>query len=339
MKKWMALVVFAGLLGLAGMAQGQTASPAKATPSDAVPASDEEPDAPVTKPAASAAPTVESQTNAAWDMLNTAQSDTDTKAEQARIDAIIALGTLGDFPRAVGWLSDAQKDPDRYVRLAAVTAMGSSKKTAFLPTLKQALGDVAPEVSFAAAVGLWRMNDKSGANVLDAVVAGDRKANRGLVSSEKHEANQDLHSRSKLATIGAEQGAYALLGPFGFGLSALRARNGKNGINPRVVAATLLAEDTSTATVKIFVDAMDDADPLVRAAAAKALGDYHSKEVMDALSDGFYDIKPSVRFMAAASYIRAAHPQPENKDVRQRKNTTATNSSHPHATTAARITQ
>ena len=336
MKKWMAFVIFAGLLGLAGLAKGQTTSSAQATPAATAPDSDEEPDMPVTKPASSAGTTVESQTDAAWDMLNTAQSDTNTKAEQARIDAIIALGTLGDFPRAVGWLSDAQKDQDRYVRLAAVTAMGSSKKTVFLPNLKQALDDVAPEVSFAAAVGLWKMNDKSGANVLDAVVGGDRKANRGLVSSEKHEADQDLHSRSKLATIGAEQGAYALLGPFGFGLSALRARNGKNGINPRVIAATLLAEDTSTAAMKIFVDAMDDPDPSVRAAAAKALGDYHSKEAMDALSDGFYDIKPAVRFMAAASYIRAAHPQSENKDVRRRKST-AMNSSQAHS--GARITQ
>ncbi len=331
MKKWMALMVVAGLLGLVGLAHGQTAPSAPATPAAAPPdGSDEEPDAPVTKPAAPASVTVESQTDAAWDMLNTAQSDTSTKAEQTRIDAVIALGTLGDFPRAVGWLSAAQKDQDRYVRLAAVTAMGSSKNTVFLPNLKQALDDGAPEVSFAAAVGLWKMDDKSGENILQSVVGGDRKANRGLVSSEKHEADQDLHSRSKLATIGAEQGAYALLGPFGFGLSALRSRNGKNGIQPRVIAATLLAEDTSTAAMKIFLDAMDDPDPFVRSAAARALGEYHSREVLDALGDGFYDIKPAVRFMAAASYIRAARPQPEHQDVHRRK---AMSSTHQHANT------
>lgn len=314
MKKWMGLVVFAGLFGLATALSAQ----ATATPPD----SDEEPDVPVTKPAASAAVTVESQTKAAWDMLNTAQSNKDTKAEQARIDAIIALGTLADFPRAVEWLSDAQKDPDRYVRLAAVSAMGSSKKTVFLPNLKQALDDSAPEVSFTAAVGLWKMDDKSGEKILEAVVEGDRKANRGLVSSEEHEANQDLHSGSKLATIGLEQGAYAVLGPFGFGLSALRGR-GKNGIHPRVIAATLLAEDPSTPAMKIFIDAMDDPDPFVRAAAARALGDYHSKEAQSALGDGFYDLKPAVRFMAAASYIRATHPQLEHKEVQQRKKAAA----------------
>jgi HEAT repeat protein len=335
---WKGLVFFACVLGLASLAQsGQTASSAQSTPAATTPDSDEEPDVPVTKPAKSAVVTVEAQTNAAWDMLNTAQSNTKTQAQVARIDAISALGTLGDFPRAVEWLRDTQKDPDRYVRLATVAAMGSSKKAVFVPDLKQALNDAAPEVSFTAAVGLWKMNDKSGEDILDAVLEGDRKANRGLVTAEKHEADQDLHSPSKLAEIGAEQGAYALLGPFGFGLSALRSRKGANGIHPRVIAATLLGEDTSTASMKRFVDALDDPDPFVRAAAAQQLGAYHSKDVLDGLSGAIYDAKPAVRFMAAAAYIRAAHPQPENKEVNRGKRTAS--STQQHATSPEQVSQ
>jgi HEAT repeats len=328
MKIWMALIVLATLLSAGSVAQtGPTASSAQSAPAATPSDSDEEPDVPVAKGTGATDTSVEAQTNAAWDMLNTALSDTKTQAEQARIDAIAALGTLGDFPRAVGLLRDAEKDQNRYIRLAAVAAIGSSKKTIFVPDLKQALNDSAPEVSFTAAVGLWKMKDRSGEDVLEAVFAGDRKANRDLVNSEKHEAGQDLHSSSKLAAIGAEQGAYAVLGPFGFGLSALRHK-GDNGIHPKVLAATLLAEDTSTASMKKFIDALDDPDPLVRTAAAKALGDYHSKEAMDALNDTFYDIKPAVRFMAAASYIRAAHPQPEKKEVQRRKGSTSTKSTH-----------
>jgi HEAT repeat protein len=78
--------------------------------------------------------------------------------------------------------------------------------------------------------------------------------------------------------------------------------------------------------MKAFEDALDDANPAVRAAAARALGDYHGKEVTDALSDALYDSKPAVRFMAAAAYIRAVRPEPETREVHRRR--IATNSTH-----------
>jgi HEAT repeat protein len=327
MKTWVALIIFAGLLAPAALPQnGAPASTGQAAPAAQAADSDEEPDQPVAKPAHPIS--VEAQTNAAWEMLNTALSDTKPKTEPVRIDAITALGTLGDFPRAAAWLRDAQKDQDRYIRLAAVAAMGSSKKAAFVPDLKRALNDNAPEVSFTAAVGLWKMDDRSGESILDAVLAGSRKANRGLASSEKHEADQDLHSPSKLAQIGAEQGAYALLGPFGIGFTALRLGKGQSAIHPKVIAVTLLAEDNSTASMQRFVDALDDPDPLVRTAAARALGDYHGAQATNALSDPLYDSKPAVRLMAAASYIRAAQPEPKAREVPRSKKTSTTNPTH-----------
>jgi HEAT repeat protein len=326
MKTWVALVIFAVVLAPAGLTQN--AAPASTGQASPAADSDEEPDQPVAKPAHPAAISVETQTNTAWDMLNTALSNTKPQAEPVRIDAINALGTLGDFPRATAWLRDAQKDQDRYIRLAAVAAMGSSKKAELIPELKQALNDNAAEVSFTAAVGLWKMNDRSGESILDAVLAGSRKANRGVATSEKHEADQDLHSPSKLAQIGAEQGAYALLGPFGIAFTALRMGRGQNAIHPKVIAATLLADDTSAASMQRFVDALDDPDPLVRAAAARALGDYHGAKATDALSDPLYDSKPAVRLMAAASYIRAAQPEPKAKAAPRRKKTSTTNPTH-----------
>jgi HEAT repeat protein len=338
MKTLLPLLVLANVLTVAAWAQsGPAASSAQAPPAANKTDSDEEPDVPVAKPAQAASATVEEQNTAAWNMLTQALGDTRTQAEVTRIDAINALGLLGDFPVAQSSLRDAEKDQDRYIRLAAVAAMGSSKKPVFLPDLKQALKDSAPEVSFAAAVGLWKMDDKSGETILNAVLAGDRKANRGLATAEKHEAGQDLHSPSKLAAIGAEQGAYAVLGPFGFALGALRRGKGQNGIEPRVIAATLLAENKSDEAMKTFVDLLDDPDPAVRTTAARALGEYHTKQVTDALGDAFYDSKPQVRFTAAASYIRATQPQPEHKVVQRRK--TAIHSAHQRSATPTEVTQ
>jgi HEAT repeat protein len=326
MRTWWILICFSCLTGTASSAQTQEAAP-PAQSAQADTGNDKEPDAPVTQSATASKPSVESETSTAWEMLKTALSDAKTQARQTRIDAVTALGTLNDFEQAQRWLEDAGRDPDRYLRLAAVAAMGASKAEIFIPDMKTALLDSAPEVSFAAAVGLWKMHDHSGENVLYGVLAGERKVKQGVVGSEIHEANQDLHSPSKLAVIGAEQGAYALLGPFGLGVSAFRMmHNGNNGNSARMLTATLLAEDSSKATMQQFLDALEDHDYFVRAAAARALGAYRGKQVTDALQDACQDPKPVVRLMAAASYIRASQPAPTKQKARRRSGIASKNS-------------
>jgi HEAT repeat protein len=329
MRRWIITICVLLLAAAALLAQTQQAAPAAQSPADSTVESGDEPDAPVAQAAKTDKGSVESETAAAWDMLKNALSDTQTKARPARLDAATALGTLSDFAPAQKMLRDAATDQDRYLRFAAVAAMGSSKAKLFIPDLRIALEDKAPEVSFAAAVGLWKMDDHSGENVLYSVLSGDKKAKQGAVGSGLHDADQDLHTPSKLAEIGAEQGAYALLGPVGFGVDAFRmTRKGSNGDSARVLTATLLSEDSSQPTMQQFLDALDDRDYRVRAAAARALGDYHGTQVTDALQNAFSDPKPSVRLIAAASYIRASHPvpAPAKPKPRSRRRTTSTGS-------------
>jgi HEAT repeat protein len=330
-KRWMVLICVLLLASAVSRGQTQQVAPAAQSPADATTVDGEEPDAPVAPAVKADKGSVESETNAAWEMLKTALSDSKTQARPARLDAVSALGTLGDFAPAQELLRDAAKDPDRYLRFAAVASMGASKAELFIPDLRTALEDSAPEVSFAAAVGLWKMHDHTGENVLYGVLAGDRKVKQGVVGSGLHEADQDLHTPSKLAEIGAEQGAYALLGPVGFGVDAFRmTRKGSNGNSPRVLTATLLADDNSNATMQQFVDALADRDYRVRAAAARALGDYQGKQVTDALEDAFADPKPSVRLMAAASYLRASRPVPPKQKARSRRETTSAGLAREH---------
>ena len=315
MKRLIVLICFLCLVGAVSLGQTQQAAP----PANTTSGNGEEPAAPAAQSVKVATASVESGMNTAWEILKDALSDSKTQALQERIDAVTAIGTLGDFDQAQKWLRDAGRDPNRYLRLGAVEAMGASKKAIFIPDLKTALEDSAPEVSFAAAVGLWKMHDHSGEDVLYGVLAGQRKVKQGMVGSGMHQANQDLHSPSKLAAIGAEQGAYALLGPVGFGVDAFKmTRSGNNGNSAQVLTATLLAEDSSNATMQQFLNALQNHNYLVRAAAARALGDYRGTQVTDALQDAFGDPKPVVRFMAAASYIRASHPVPTKQKARRR---------------------
>lgn len=323
------LICFLCLASAVSRAQAQQAASQAQPTAETNNGDSEEPDAPVAQSATADKGDVESGTNTAWDMLRTAVSESKAPAHQARIDAITALGTLGGFEQARKFLRDTAKDTDRYLRFAAVAAMGASKAQIFIPDLKAALKDNAPEVSFAAAVGLWKMNDRSGESILYAVLAGDRKAKQGAVTSGLHQANQDLHSPSKLAEIGAEQGAYALLGPVGFGVDAFRMMHkGNNGNSPRVLTTTLLADDRSVATMQQFINALNDRDSFVRAAAARELGDYRGKQVTDALQGTFDDPKPVVRLMAAASYIRSSQPVTAKQKPRHRNGVASKNSSH-----------
>ncbi len=80
----------------------------------------------------------------------------------------------------------------------------------------------------------------------------------------------------------------------------------KNGGDAsRVTAIEELAKVKNTAIHTTFIDALSDKDPGVRAAAAKALGDYRDKPTASPLLTLFADPKPPVRLTAAAAFIRS----------------------------------
>ena len=66
-------------------------------------------------------------------------------------------------------------------------------------------------MDFVAAMTLWKMNDKSGEDILMSVVAGDRSTNPTMMHGTEHKINKDLHDPAMLAKMGAMQGAIMLL--------------------------------------------------------------------------------------------------------------------------------
>jgi hypothetical protein len=167
------------------------------------------------------------------------------------------------------------------------------------------LDDKEPQVSFTAAVTLWKMNDRSGEDILTAVVEGERSAKAGVVTGAMHTAHEDLHSPSTLARIGALQGASMLLGPFGYGITAYEYIHKNGGDSARVIAVEQIAQEKTLPIHDELIAALEDKDPGVRAASAKALGEYRDKAVTDALANLFYDAKLPVRLTAAAAYLRS----------------------------------
>jgi HEAT repeat protein len=106
-----------------------------------------------------------------------------------------------------------------------------------------------------------------------------------------------------LAKIGVIQGAGLLLGPFGFGITAYEYIKKNGGDSARVSAIEALSQKKSDAIRKVLLAALGDKDLGVRAAAAKALDNYHQPEVSTAIAQLFYDPKQPVRLTASAAYL------------------------------------
>lgn len=255
--------------------------------------------------------TIAQNNDEAWSMLTDALAD--TKHADLRIQALAALGTLGANSRNEKLIATAMKDPDVDVRTAAVLAAGQTKSRNLTTDIRALLDDKEPQVAFAAATTLWKMNDRSGEDILMAVVNGDRSANPGMMNGTMHKVNKELHNPASLARLGALQGASLLLGPFGFGITALEYMSKNGGDNARVSAIEFLSQEKTAPVRNELIAALTDKDTAVRAAAAAALGSYHERSVPTALLPLFDDPKTPVRLTAAAAYIQATHLTPSRK--------------------------
>jgi len=251
----------------------------------------------------SAAKTQDERMSQAWRTLTDAAGD--VKHPQTRIQALAALGLMRS-PRSEKMIADAMKDPDLDVRTAAALAAGQTKDRNLTTNLRDLLDDKEPEVAFTAAITLWKMGDKSGEDILMAVVDGDRSANPTLMNGTKHNISKDLHDPATMARLGALQGASILLGPFGFGITAFEYVRKSGGDLSRVAAIEQISQERTEPIHQELVAALGDKDLAVRAAAAKALADYHDAATSTAVYALLVDPKRPVRLTAAAAYLRTA---------------------------------
>lgn len=244
----------------------------------------------------------------AWHVLNSSFSMGKTTD---KIDVITALGTLAPHPAVMKLLLRALHDEDADVRLAAVSTLGLLKAHAAVPQLRHVLRDPEPQVSFAAAKALWNMGDHSGRAIFAEVLAGERSASPGMIEEAK---KHYLNART-LALMGIEEGAGAVFGPLGYGISAVKELTKDKGASSRALSAEMLGLDHSTHAMRALRDAALDKNWVVRAAVADALGNSGRHDALPPLRTLLNDDKDAVRCMAAASIIRLQTHEPPRVDL------------------------
>jgi len=303
-----AALLFALAFAHPALAQNGTPAatqPAPPAPSDTqtttAPSADDD-TAPPALPADRTSRTVAQNTDEAWSTLKLAAAD--PKKPDIRAQAVAAIGTIQASRIAHKLLSDALIDSSPDVRIAGILAVGNTKDKGLYGKLREMLDDKEPAIAFTAAITLWKAGDKSGEDILMAVIEGDRKTDAGLMKGTERSADKDLHSPAKMANLAARQGIPMLFGPAGYGFAAWDFTHQHGGENPRVTSIKLLAQEKTANVHSSLLAALADKDPQVRAAAANALGDYRDKPTAISLLTTFNDAKLSVRLVGAAAYIR-----------------------------------
>ncbi len=249
----------------------------------------------------------------AWSMLTEAARP--GQSAHDRVQAMAALGTMGNDERAARLIEEGMTGKDSDVRIAAILAAGLTKNPRLIPALSRVLDDDNPEVAYTAAITLWKMHDYTGEDFLIAAALGDQKVKPGLIKASKHKAVTDMHSPKTMTIIGLNASAGFFLGPFGVGLKAIEYANKPNGAAvARAAAVDQLARQHNDQVHDVLIADLTDYEPAVRAAAAKGLGRWPDAETERQMLPMFGDNKLAVRLTAAATYLRALHNIPTPPD-------------------------
>jgi HEAT repeat protein len=194
-----------------------------------------------------------------------------------------ALAQLEDSPQTVEPLVGALQDSDVHVRLAAVEGLAARKDKRALAALGSLVKDSSAEVRAAAAAALGEMQDASAVPALTAALKDDNEqvraqAVRGLgnLGSPKataalveatHDRSSEVRSQAASALAESHDASNSAVV-----VNALKALLEDSSPDVREQAIDALSEIRDAGAVQALIAAMQSKDPVVRKAAAAALG-------------------------------------------------------------------
>jgi HEAT repeat protein len=232
----------------------------------------------------------------AWDIL---RAGAEEKSAVKRADAIQALGLLPHDNRARTMAEKALGDDKPEVRAAAATALGDMRSRGSVRKLTEALSDKDPSVVLAAAHSLLAFRDHAAYDVYYAVLTGQRKTSRGLITEQR----AMLQDPRKLAAFGVET-ALGFVPFAGIGLSTYKMLSKNDSAAVRAAAAQVLAKDPDPQSRNALVEAVSDRSWMVRVAALQAIAARDDPRLLSNIEPSLDDEKDAVQYTAAAAVIR-----------------------------------
>jgi len=237
----------------------------------------------------------------AWSVLNYGVADTNSGR---RAQAVRALGLLKGNRHAAELAEKALGDSNTDVRAEAAITLGRLHVASAIPKLRRALDDQQIKVVVSAADALYEFKDPPAFDVFYAMLTGERKSTQSLLQSQMA-VLRDPKAVEKLAF---ETGiGFVPFGSMGYEAWKLLTRNDSSVV--KAAAALKLADDPDPKSGQALVDACDDDNWQIRAAAAEAIAKRGDLTLLHALTPMLHDSTDAVRYQSAASLIfLSQHP-------------------------------
>ncbi len=200
-------------------------------------------------------------------------------------------------------------DKDHLVREAALVSIGELRDPRLAKAAHYALDDDVPEVAFAAARTLFKLNQPEGKQMLIEIVQREASGKVGFVSAKLRDVARRMKLPKSAMLFVVQQGVGFIPVPgVGEGFSAMSALVGDPNFSARATALLVLSSDRSPEVRSEIEQAFNDPDWSMRAAAVQIAASRSERTWRFRLVPLFEDTNRRVRYRAAAAFLRLSGP-------------------------------
>ena len=255
---------------------------------------------------AKAEPQVATTVRSARTVLEAGAADGDP---DVRREVAVALGLSSRRDPSINLLEKLAADKDNLVREAALVSIGDVRDARLAKAALAALEDDVPEVAYAAARTLFKLNQPEGQQLLLEIVQGDAPAKSGLVRGKLRNFARQVKRPKSITMLAMKQGiGFVPVPGVGEGFSALTSLVGSPNFSARATTLLILSSDHSAEVHSAIEEAFSDSDWSVRAAAAQIAASHNERAWRFHLVPLFGDTNSRVRYRAAAAFLRLSVP-------------------------------
>lgn len=226
-----------------------------------------------------------------------------------RREVAVALGLASRRDPATDLLRKLAADKDSVVREAALVSIGELRDPRLAKPARDALQDNVPEVVFAAARTLFKLNQPEGKQVLLEIVEKEASAKSSFLRAKIRDAARRMKRPKSAMLFVVQQGiGFVPVPGLGEGLSAMTALLSDPDFSARATALVTLSSDKSAQVRSEIEQAFNDTDWSMRAAATQIAALRNERAWRFRLVPLFEDTSRRVRYRAAASFLRLSGP-------------------------------